>query len=778
MKNLFTNYLNMKTRIYKKKSAYRIFKNPGTFLLQAIIILSLAISGMQLQAQNIMHVGQLTGKKQIPGFVANEQTRPVNTQREKQNELLKNGKSFHCLTFHFKDFTNLEEMGEVIVVNEDLFYDREIFFTADRASYGTENGMPFIRFDTVAEGSYHVMVNNAGDIFCKSFNEDTIPRFVFFEININRDIDTIINIKETATHKISMNVKDENGQKIDNAASDNLFQYSTIDIQFPEGMAMKAFAQPVFPKYSMLTGSNFYGGTSNCFLVSDIGSDISFLCTQAYLKHGKLYMTSFVPQTGCSADIALTNQPGDFQAVEWTFDQRTAPASNEKYLTVHFSSTCYRPDLYYSYVNGTKFGFCFLDSRYPLSDGESLCCYLDNRQWKNDKTSAEITYWEGPPSHNGSNSNYIESPGFFTLNDSVVLTNSAIALNFDYKVKSENVSKPVQLNLGQESLVMKASTLNNYFAPDGIYLSFACSDQLSSALSSYELARTNFSLTFNDQILLSGSVPEFPAIYNYNDLGVYTLALSNTDYIVNDINGEVKNILTFDVSEEKANPPRIDRFYIKDENGMISLNNTLKKNTAASLVLNAYDYSLNFENVPVLTNNIEVYYKSYYEDTWAALTVEDRPDLSDTLFNNYPYAPYCVPYYCYSSDLSPAIETAGYIDLKIVLKDEFGNSNTNILHPAFFVYDGVGLNEPEPVLSSVDIYPNPVTNTLTLNYAVDEPYRTIIINTAGDIVYTASVTGNKTQSINLKSLNLANGIYFIQLISDSKTITKKIIYKN
>ncbi|MCF8229793.1 MAG: T9SS type A sorting domain-containing protein [Bacteroidales bacterium] len=932
----------------KSKSLFLLILVTASFCSQLSAQVAFDVTGINGEKQVLIEQPdgsfQITENQTIESqstkFISPQQSLTKKSQKDRHNELLQNGKTSYSVKFRLQGYSNSGHIGEVIIVNEELFYDRSPFSAGDD-SYGLEGDMVYIKFDAVVEGNYHVMINNyshyPGHL---TSNEDTIPRFVFMEIDINRDIDTIIDLKKTARHKIYMVVNDETGQPIDNAGEENLFQYSTIDIQFPQGMAMKVHKQPLYPKYSTLLGSSFYGGVDNYFLVSDLEEGTRFSCTQAYLKLGRLYMASFPVQNGCTGDVTLTNIPDDFQAIEWIFNPRTEPASSSKYLTVHFTATCYRPDLYYSYSNYAGFGFTFIDTRYPIADGESLTCYLANEQWENDKTSAEITYWEGLPSHTGSNSNFIETPTLYIADDSIVFGNHPIHLRFDYTVKANDLSNPLQLEIGKESLNLSARTINNYFDPETIKLYSGCSNQLNSMMSPYERSRTNYELQYNDEVLSSGMVYEFPSPYYYDESGIYTLKTTNADYVVNDIGGEVKTKLTFDVSEYDADPPVLASFRIENEEGLVSLKNSYRENTQASVILSAHDYNPEIipQALPIQTENIKVYYKSSDSDEWAELSVVERPDLCDTLFMNIPSAtPNYIPYYYYSSELTPALADAAstYVDIKVELTDDYGNVAAYSWHPAIYVNDGesysipfeeewnsgdfetnnwtfdpsqgnwvvtaddgnpaptakfknapplwstysyslvsppvedtspsgdIGLsfdlylasgfassteymkifvlnetewilldsipetfdinwekyqyditeyakgkttqirfeaggsnsfnmdywyidnivvdkvsNYSEHSLPRASIYPNPVTDILTIECPENESCRINILNALGKYVYTNHVTTKQIQRIDLRSLDIPDGVYFIQIISNqNSTTSKKIIFK-
>ena len=71
------------------------------------------------------------------------------------------------------------------------------------------------------------------------------------------------------------------------------------------------------------------------------------------------------------------------------------------------------------------------------------------------------------------------------------------------------------------------------------------------------------------------------------------------------------------------------------------------------------------------------------------------------------------------------------------------------------------------------IYPNPTTNTLTIQLNSPITNGSIILtNIVGQVVYTAAIN-LKSKIINLKSL--PSGLYFVQVVTDKGSVVKKVI---
>ncbi len=85
----------------------------------------------------------------------------------------------------------------------------------------------------------------------------------------------------------------------------------------------------------------------------------------------------------------------------------------------------------------------------------------------------------------------------------------------------------------------------------------------------------------------------------------------------------------------------------------------------------------------------------------------------------------------------------------------------------------VGIEDYEQLLSEINIYPNPASNTITIQSPSNYQFSFVrIVNAVGQEVYQAS-TPNVQSSITVSSF--ASGIYFISLSNGEQTITKKFV---
>ena len=84
----------------------------------------------------------------------------------------------------------------------------------------------------------------------------------------------------------------------------------------------------------------------------------------------------------------------------------------------------------------------------------------------------------------------------------------------------------------------------------------------------------------------------------------------------------------------------------------------------------------------------------------------------------------------------------------------------------------VGINEDKII--EIELFPNPVSSTITLQTNIDLQNAEIkIINVLGETVLSNKISNTNNTTIDVSELN--NGLYFIQINTDHKFFTKRII---
>jgi len=130
---------------------------------------------------------------------------------------------------------------------------------------------------------------------------------------------------------------------------------------------------------------------------------------------------------------------------------------------------------------------------------------------------------------------------------------------------------------------------------------------------------------------------------------------------------------------------------------------------------------------------------------------------------------------------SPCINTASLSGLGILPSIDLWN-NTRIVGSSIDMgaYEAPA-NSPDGINDYtnnllISVFPNPTTNSFSVNYSLDYDKATIsIVNALGQIVETKQFNGSEKMNFDVNSF--AKGVYFINAIIDEKVISNKLIIK-
>jgi hypothetical protein len=111
----------------------------------------------------------------------------------------------------------------------------------------------------------------------------------------------------------------------------------------------------------------------------------------------------------------------------------------------------------------------------------------------------------------------------------------------------------------------------------------------------------------------------------------------------------------------------------------------------------------------------------------------------------------------------------------------WGLNSSLTVFPVFACPSAVGVEEIVNPTTQTIFFPNPANDKLLISLADDNKSisaKTIIKDAYGRIIKQESFNIEINKTINLSTSDLANGIYFVELITDKKTEVKKIIVKH
>ncbi len=200
---------------------------------------------------------------------------------------------------------------------------------------------------------------------------------------------------------------------------------------------------------------------------------------------------------------------------------------------------------------------------------------------------------------------------------------------------------------------------------------------------------------------------------------------------------------SFSQSVEKNN----DRFYLHFE-----------KNTAPVLNIDIPDQ---------VSETDKLYEYTVSEDIFTDSNFEDELTLSATLENNNPL-PDWLSFNSETQTFSGIPSEVQMLNIKVTATDIFGASTFDIFNLQIKNATDIFDFKEKTIL----IYPNPVTNILTVNLQnIKTPANIVIYNVSGNIVYKSVIT-ESLHNIDLR--NISSGIYLLEINIGGKKIRKKI----
>ena len=183
-------------------------------------------------------------------------------------------------------------------------------------------------------------------------------------------------------------------------------------------------------------------------------------------------------------------------------------------------------------------------------------------------------------------------------------------------------------------------------------------------------------------IKFNGEEIEDPANWTPDGKGTWEFTVTNTNIVVNGLQGENKTVVYYDQTNEECTFPSIEMLHFKNNEGI-----TDRFATAADGMMEFMGGAFKFNYYPELWNcvyecqpmEVTVEYSPYGEDNWTALTVEEVPEL----FQMPGWG------YFYRASLADVTGKAnkGWFDVRFKLQDEAGNWQEQVVSPAFRIDD-------------------------------------------------------------------------------------------
>ncbi len=183
-------------------------------------------------------------------------------------------------------------------------------------------------------------------------------------------------------------------------------------------------------------------------------------------------------------------------------------------------------------------------------------------------------------------------------------------------------------------------------------------------------------------VKFNGEEIENQGMWIYDSKGIWEFTVTNTNIVVDGLQGENKTMVYYDETNEESACPGIEMLHFRNEAGI-----TDRFATAAEGTLEfmggafKYNYYPDFRNgvYECMPMDVTVEYSPYGEENWQELVVEEVPEL----FQMPGWG------YFYRASLADVTgkATQGWFDLRFMLQDEAGNWQDQVVSPAFRIDD-------------------------------------------------------------------------------------------
>ena len=183
-------------------------------------------------------------------------------------------------------------------------------------------------------------------------------------------------------------------------------------------------------------------------------------------------------------------------------------------------------------------------------------------------------------------------------------------------------------------------------------------------------------------IKFNGEEIEDPDNWSPDGKGTWEFTVTNTNIVVDGLQGQNKTVVYYDQTNEESTCPGIEMLHFRSEAGI-----TDRFATAAEGVMELMGGAFKYNYYPDFRNgvyecqpmDVTVEYSPYREENWTVLPVEEVPEL----FQMPGWG------YFYRASLAEVTgkATQGWFDVRFKLQDEAGNWQEQVVSPAFRIDD-------------------------------------------------------------------------------------------
>lgn len=253
--------------------------------------------------------------------------------------------------------------------------------------------------------------------------------------------------------------------------------------------------------------------------------------------------------------------------------------------------------------------------------------------------------------------------------------------------------------------------------------------------------------------------------------GVFDITMTSTNTEVDGIPGYSQTKVSSDWTKEDWTAPSITRLQFRNTSGQVidrfeSAQDGTVRISAGDFEFDSTLGSFNYHE----GNQVEFFYSKNGEDEWEELELTEYPE--------YFFMPGFGDYYEASLEDVQQIENEVWYDVKLISTDAAGNTQTQVISPAFFI-ENANLSIQDVSSSKIVMFPNPIYSSLIINGLPEEMqsgFSFTVTDLLGRQIHSEAV-GTATNSFVWDASKLASGTYIVKLTNGRTLFTQKIIKK-
>lgn len=276
----------------------------------------------------------------------------------------------------------------------------------------------------------------------------------------------------------------------------------------------------------------------------------------------------------------------------------------------------------------------------------------------------------------------------------------------------------------------------------------------------------------NGDVIFSDTFVEFFGTQLPNS-GEIELVLTNANTLVDGLEGSNKTTIKYTADAEDYLPPTLQHLQFRNSQDQVThVFNTAEEGHIRLaggdfeyLMINEWSGYFDYNEGSTITLS----YSLHNENEWTELEVTEYPEhFHMPAFGDY-----------YEASLESVVVPAedSWFDIKVLLTDAAGNTQEQIISPAFKVEQAtMGVSESSK--SNFIAYPNPFTDVVNIQLPeeIKGTYTLSVTDLSGKLVYTETKNSNSKNLI-YNGSSLPSGVYILNVKSGNLTVAEKVIKK-